>query len=152
MRVALDSNVLVYMSDIGKLESDAPKIERARSIVPLLLERFVVVIATQALGELFVVSRRAGVDAVDARRIVLALRETCSVIGTTERTFVAALDLAVNHRLQFWDSLILTASIEAGCDLFLSEDLQDGFVVRGMTVANPFASEVQPKLAALLAG
>ncbi len=147
MRIALDSNVLVYMSDIGKAESDSPKIECARYIVPFLLERFAVVIATQALGELFVVLRRAGVHAVDARRIVLALRETCSVMGTTERTLVAALDLAFGHRLQFWDSLILTASAEAGCDLFLSEDLQDGFVLRGMTVANPFASEVHPQLA-----
>jgi predicted nucleic acid-binding protein len=36
--------------------------------------------------------------------------------------------------------------------LLLSEDMQHGFVSRGMTVVNPFAEPTHPKLAALLDG
>jgi hypothetical protein len=34
--------------------------------------------------------------------------------------------------------------------LLLSEDLQEGFTWRGVTVTNPFASALHPLLAALL--
>jgi predicted nucleic acid-binding protein len=42
---------------------------------------------------------------------------------------------------------MLAAAAQAQCRLFLSEDLQDGFIWRGMTVANPFAPERHPLLA-----
>jgi hypothetical protein len=34
--------------------------------------------------------------------------------------------------------------------LLLSEDMQDGFVYRGVTVANPFAERIHPLLASLM--
>jgi predicted nucleic acid-binding protein len=46
---------------------------------------------------------------------------------------------------------VLAASAEAGCRLLLSEDLQEGFTWRGVTVTNPFAPTLNPILAALLA-
>jgi predicted nucleic acid-binding protein len=53
---------------------------------------------------------------------------------------VAAADLAVDHKLSIWDAVIMAAAAEAGCRLLLSEDLQEGFTWRGVTVANPFAT------------
>jgi hypothetical protein len=43
-----------------------------------------------------------------------------------------------------------TTSAEAECRLLLSEDLQEGFTWRGVTVTNPFARTLHPILAALL--
>lgn len=37
-----------------------------------------------------------------------------------------------------------------GADLLLSEDLQDGFAWRGVTIVNPFADVPHPLLTALL--
>ncbi len=34
--------------------------------------------------------------------------------------------------------------------MLLSEDMQDGFVYRGVTVANPFAAALHPLLASVL--
>jgi len=45
---------------------------------------------------------------------------------------------------------MMSVAAEAGCRLLLSEDLQDGFTWRGVTVVNPFAAERHPLLAALL--
>jgi predicted nucleic acid-binding protein len=47
--------------------------------------------------------------------------------------------------------MIVSAAADAGCALLLSEDMQHGFVARGLTVVNPLAETVHPKLAALVA-
>jgi len=46
--------------------------------------------------------------------------------------------------------LIVTAAAEAGCTMLLSEDMQDGFVTRGLTVANPLRDTLHSKLAGLI--
>jgi predicted nucleic acid-binding protein len=63
-----------------------------------------------------------------------------------------AVDLATDHRMRVWDALVLAAAAEARCDLLLSEDFQDGFVWRGVTVVNPFAEKPHKMLARLLRG
>ena len=40
--------------------------------------------------------------------------------------------------LQFYDSLLLAAAESAGCDEFLTEDLNDGQVYCGIKAVNPF--------------
>jgi hypothetical protein len=77
-------------------------------------------------------------------------RDAYPVIETSAAVIVNATDLAADHGLTIWDSVVLAASAEAGCGLFLSEDLQEGFTWRGVTVVNPFAPTLHPVLAALL--
>ena len=71
---------------------------------------------------------------------------------TLASTFSDAVDLATEHKLQIFHAIILTASAEAGCRLLLSEDMQDGFVWRGVTVVNPFVAVPHPLLADALRG
>jgi predicted nucleic acid-binding protein len=40
--------------------------------------------------------------------------------------------------------------VEADCRLLLSEDMQDGFIWHGVTIANPFAHPRHPLLEGLL--
>ena len=47
---------------------------------------------------------------------------------------------------------MISVAAEGGCRLLLSEDLQDGFSWRGVTIANPFAASRHPLLDALLEG
>jgi predicted nucleic acid-binding protein len=63
---------------------------------------------------------------------------------------VSAIDLAADHRLGVWDSVMISVASETGCRLLLSEDLQDGFTWHGVTVANPFAAPQHPLLGSLL--
>ena len=62
----------------------------------------------------------------------------------------AALDLNVDHQVPMWDALILAVAAEARCRLLLSEDIQNSFTWRGVTVVNPFSAPVSPLLAGLL--
>ncbi|HEV2363890.1 MAG TPA: hypothetical protein VGS12_06785 [Caulobacteraceae bacterium] len=70
-------------------------------------------------------------------------------LGADQETLSAALGLAVQHQLQFWDSLICATAVRAGCTLLLSEDMQDGFAWRGLTIANPFAAALHAMFRAL---
>ena len=63
---------------------------------------------------------------------------------------IAATDLAADHRLGIWDSVMVAVAAEVGCRLLLSEDLNDGFSWRGVTVVNPFGAMRHPLLGALL--
>ena len=44
----------------------------------------------------------------------------------TSATHAAAVALARDHSLAFYDALILAAAIEAGCETLYSEDFQHG--------------------------
>ena len=45
---------------------------------------------------------------------------------------------------------MVAVAAEVGCRLLLSEDMQDGFSWRGVTVVNPFAATRHPLLGAVL--
>jgi predicted nucleic acid-binding protein len=115
------------------------------------LQQGTVVLPAQTLGELFnVLVRKAKRRPVHAREAVLSWRDAFEVVETSASVIVSAMDLASDHRLTIWDSVVLAASAEAGCRLLLSEDLQEGFTWRGVTVTNPFAASLHPMLTALL--
>jgi predicted nucleic acid-binding protein len=146
MRIALDTNVLAYAEGAnGAIMRD-----KALKLFPRLPPGDVVLPA-QTLGELFnVLVRKAKRRPARAREAVLSWYDAYAVIETSAAVIVNAMDLASDHGLTIWDSVILAASAEAECRLLLSEDLQDGFTWRGATVANPFADTLQPILSALL--
>ena len=149
-RVALDSNVLAYLAGVSHSPADDAKIGQLRDLLRQLSDSASLIAPVQALGELFVVLRRSGADAVTARQILLEFSEAMGTTGSGERTMLAAADLVVDHKLQLWDALILSAAAEAGCTMLLSEDMQHGFVTRGVTVINPLAEKVHAKLQVLL--
>ena len=150
MRVAIDTNVLAYIAGVVMAEADRGKAELAREQVAVIRRSADAVLPTQVMGELYHLLTRRGEDRSRARETVRSFGETHIVVHAVTTTFLAALDLASEDRLQFWDALILATANEAGCTLLLSEDMQDGFTVRGLTVVNPFSASPHPKLRALL--
>jgi predicted nucleic acid-binding protein len=146
MRVALDINVLACA------EGANGTIMRDRTLK--LIQRLppeAVVLPAQALGELFnVLVRKARRRPARAREAVLSWRDAYAVVDTSPAVIVNATDLASDHGLTIWDSVMLAAAAEAECRLLLSEDFQEGFTWRGVTVTNPFAVTLHPILTALL--
>lgn len=149
-RIALDTNVLAYAAGVDRAPGDGAKIALARDLLRRLGASATLVVPSQALGELFVVLRRAGASRAEARTIVLEFRETLAGADSGGSVVAAALDLSVDHQLQYWDALILSSAVGAGCALLVSEDMHDGFVHGGLTVVNPFAEKPHRKLALLL--
>ena len=146
MKVALDTNILAYAEGTNGAEMQEAAVQLLQN-----LQAATIVLPIQTLGELFtVLLRKAKRPATSAREAILSWRDACPVIDTTSSVLVNATDLATHHKFSIWDAVILSASAEAGCRLLLSEDLQDGFTWRGVTVTNPFAAARHPLLTALL--
>lgn len=147
VRVALDTNMLACAegtNGAGMRTTALDLIER--------LPADAVVLPVQTLGELFnVLVRKARRRPAQARTAVLAWKDAFETVETSATVMIQAAELAAAHRLSIWDSVVLAASAEADCRLLLSEDLQDGFTWRGVTVTNPFSDAPHPLLAALLA-
>lgn len=143
MLVAFDTNVLIYAGRFND-EERAAKANAIRDALPPEQS----VIPTQVIGEFYhAIVGKFRIDRREAARACEWLRLSAHVRAVTERDFTEALSLSATHNLQFWDALILVTAAEAGCALLLSEDMQDGFVHRGVTVANPFADPLHPLLA-----
>jgi predicted nucleic acid-binding protein len=51
---------------------------------------------------------------------------------------LGAIDLHRLHALSFWDALVVKAASVAGCGRLLSEDLNHGQAIGGITIENPF--------------
>lgn len=63
------------------------------------------------------------------------LRDAYSLVETSAAVLAEATDLAV-QQFGIWDAGLLSAAAESGCRLLLSEDMQDGFIWKGVTVVN----------------
>ncbi len=136
MRVALDTNLLVYAEGINGQDRKL----RTHGVLTGFASDDIVVPA-QALAELFtVLTRKARWPAAQARSAVLAWHDACLVADTTSSVLLEAMDLAAMHQYSLWDSIMLAGAAQAGCRLLLSEDMQDGFIWRGVEIRNPFAA------------
>ena len=147
MRVALDTNILAYAEGVN----GAAMKRTALGLLEKLPEG-AVLLPVQVLGELFnLLVRKAKRAPARARKAILSWQDAFPLIETSGEVMLAAADLAADHQLGIWDAVIVSAAAEAGCRLLLSEDLQEGFTWKGVTVTNPFSTPKHELLEALLA-
>ena len=144
MPVFVDTNVLVYARDT----SDLVKNERATAWMEHLWASGEGRLSTQVLQEYYVTVTRKlspGMPVEEARSDVLDLA-TWNPTQVGVGLLGTAWTIEAGHGLSFWDSLIVAAAISAGCDSILTEDLQHGSTIGGMTVVDPFrtAAPVPP--------
>ena len=145
MKVALDTNILVYAEG-----GDDPAKEAVATRLAASLPSEDTHLSFQVLGELFNVLVKRGFPRKRAQNAAQEWSETFSIIKTTPALMLTAIELATQHRLKIWDALILSAAAEANCSVLLSEDFQDGFAWKGVTVCNPFAARPHALVADLL--
>jgi predicted nucleic acid-binding protein len=146
VKIALDTNILAYAEGVNTAEKKQAALEVVRRLAPEA-----VVIPVQALGELFyVLVRKAGKSPSRARTAILSWQDAFEVVETSSTVLLSAIDLAGTHRLSIWDAIMVSAAADAGCRLLLTEDMQDGFTWKGVTVANPFAASLNPLLQSAL--
>lgn len=117
MRLALDTHVLAYAEGVnGATMANAAleliaRLPGSRTFLP-----------AQVIGELFhILVRKAGFAPKRAQEALMNWQDAFPAIETSHPVMLAALDLAVRHRLRIWDSVGLAAAAAAGCRLLLSE-------------------------------
>ena len=140
MRVALDTNVLVYAEGFG----DDVRCQSAGELIAKFKPTDLIV-AVQVLGELSrVLTSKMKKSGSEVRDLLLSWSDGVVVADTTWTAFQSAMDLSVDHQISMWDALILAVAAENKCRLLLSEDFQNGFTWRGVTVVNPFETKAKP--------
>jgi predicted nucleic acid-binding protein len=114
------------------------KRDRARELLGEALSAGTGVLSTQVLQEYFVnATRKLKLDPARAQaRIELYLGFEVMVVRVEH--LLGAIDLHRLRSLAFWDALVARCAADAGCDLLLTEDLQDGSTLEGVRVQNPF--------------
>lgn len=148
MRVALDTNVLVYAEGLN----DEPRRDRALEIIASLPAHGVA-IPVQVLGEVHrILVRKGGRTPAQAALAALRWANAFETLPSTEIAMRDALAIAETHSLQIWDALVLAAAHAGACEILLSEDLQDGFAWRDVAVLNPFGDDGLARLAGRLKG
>jgi predicted nucleic acid-binding protein len=144
-RVALDSNILIY----AELEPESEKGRRSAALI--LRAARDGVIPAQVLGEyLRFVQRRAPAAFEEAIRQTSLYRAAFLTPPTTDAIIDKASALARAHRMQLWDGVVCAASIDAGAKVMLTEDMQDGRMIDGLRLINPFAAANDEAVEALL--
>jgi predicted nucleic acid-binding protein len=133
-RFTIDANVLIYAAV-------ADDLERHR-IAHALMKRAVgcdCVLIVQALAEFFSAStRRAKLPANRASSLIESWLRLFPCHGATADTLRQAVQSRAAHRLSFWDAMLWVVARDAGCRYLLSEDLQAGRTLEGVTFVNPF--------------
>lgn len=133
----VDTNVLASAHD----RSETARQSVARALVEGLWRDRAGVLSTQVLQELYVVATRKldpPMPRAAARELVV-LYATWPVVQVDVPLVLAASELEEHHTLSFWDALVVEAARRAGAIRLVTEDLQAGRSIRGVTVENPFA-------------
>jgi len=129
-----DTNVLIYA-----FAEDDPRTEAAEA----LLSRGGV-LGVQTLNEFVAIAvRKLAMSWEEVLGALSALRILCpSPMPITVETHDTALRIAGQYRYHIYDSLIIAAALEASCSTLYSEDMQDGQVIEGLTIRNPFRGPI----------
>ncbi|MDO7876321.1 PIN domain-containing protein [Hymenobacter sp. ASUV-10] len=131
-RIFLDTNVLVYAYSAFEPVKQAQALVASNSG-----ERW---ISTQVLIEFVNVSqRKLKASWPDIQTTLIEITSNNQVIATSTVTIAHATRLAHRYDFSWFDSLIVAAALECGCETLYSEDLQHGQVIeQTLRVVNPF--------------
>ncbi len=143
-RSFLDTNVFVYTFD----DSAPSKRDVARKLVSEALLSGRTSISFQVVQEFLNVATRkfqVPMKPADALRYLdQVLAPLCHVFASVE-LYRKALGIQDRWRSSFYDSLLIAAALEGSCDRLLSEDLQDGQRIEGLTIENPFRASASSR-------
>jgi predicted nucleic acid-binding protein len=133
----VDTNVLIYAHDVDARS----KHETAKKVLRELWGERNGVLSTQVLQEFYVnVTRKIPhpISKDSARLVVSNYVIWC--VDTTHAEISTAFRIEDEHRIGFWDALIIASALKSGANRILSEDLNAGQTMAGIRIENPFAT------------
>ena len=126
-----DTHVVLYL-----LSADEAKADRAEELLKLGGG-----VSVQVLNEFAsVAARKSGMSYDEIREALDPIRTVCKVVPLTGETHDLGLRVAQRYGLSVYDAMIVAAALLAGCKTVVSEDMQDGQVIEGLSIRNPFAA------------
>lgn len=136
-RFFLDTNIFIYSFD----RSAVVKAQKAAQLIRKALTTHKGIISYQVVQEFFNVALRKfsrPMKAADAEQYLGTVFRPLLGVHSSPALYAEALHLQAKSGLTWYDSLIVSAAIQAQCDLLFTEDLQHGQRFGSLQVANPF--------------
>jgi predicted nucleic acid-binding protein len=137
-RFFLDTNIFVYSFD----RSSVSKSRRAAQLIREAISTRKGIVSYQVVQEFFNLALRRFAQPMtvpEAEQYLSAVFRPLLAVQSSSALISEALGLTDRYRLSWYDSLIVAAAIEGGCEVLYSEDLQDGQHFGQLKVENPFA-------------
>ncbi|MFZ9940948.1 MAG: PIN domain-containing protein [Luteolibacter sp.] len=128
----LDTNILLYAA------SGAAKEKAKRVVARDLLARDGGGFSVQVLAEFYVNATAKFKLPEDKVVRILESLESYPILPLSESVFWSALEVRKRYQISYWDSAIVAAAVELGCETIYSEDLNHGQLYAGVRVNNPF--------------
>ena len=132
----VDTNILLYAYD----PTAGKKYEAAGALIDRLWRERRGAISVQVLQEFYVNATRKITKTSDSEIAVDTLKSLARwrVHSPLPDDVIVAATLSSRHRLSFWDAMIVRSAAELRCDTLWTEDLNDGQVIEGVQLSNPF--------------
>lgn len=135
----VDTNVVLYAYDT----SAGPHHLQARDLMVRLGRSRQGALSIQVLQEFYVnaVTKVAvPLTPEDARRRLRTLSRwpTHSPLAVD---VIAAAIISEDHQISYWDAMIVRSAAQMECTRLWTEDLNDGQVIAGVRIANPFIDQ-----------
>jgi predicted nucleic acid-binding protein len=136
-RFFLDTNIFVCSFDLT-----APaKARKATQLIRKALTTQKGVVSYQVVQEFFNVALRRfarPMQSTDAEQYLSTVFRPLLAVHSSQALYAEALHLHAQSGLSWYDSLIVSAAIQARCDLLLTEDLHHGQRFGSLRITNPF--------------
>ena len=132
----LDTNILIYQMD----NRDVVKQRKCRELVRALVLRHEAVISTQILQEFYVAcTAKLKVKPILVKGMIHGF-QNMEVVTVGSDLINEAIDTSIQYHISFWDSLVVVCAESAKCQYLVTEDLNEGQVIRNVKIQNPMKS------------
>ena len=132
VKAFVDTNVFIYTQ-----RTDNPQ---KKQIAEDAINYFDCVASTQVLNELVnVFTKKYPMPIEKIEHLLKSINEISEIIVIDETIIIHALHLHGRYKMSYFDSLMIAAAIHSGCQLLLSEDMQDGLLIEdSLKIVNIF--------------
>ena len=135
----IDTNVFVYQLE----RLDARKADIADDLIERGIDTQTACISFQVVQEcLNTAIRKAEVPLTEEemRRYMVDVLAPLYHVQPDIRLYQKSLEIRFRYGFSFYDSLIVAAAVEAGCETLYTEDLTHGQQIEAVTIVNPFGT------------
>jgi len=132
-----DSNIWLYALS---QQTNNPPATQKRSIAIELIRCSGIVVSFQVINEACVNARKKlGFTDSDITALIQDFYQGCTVIESSQQLLTLAAALREHYLFSFWDSLIVSAALQAEVPVLYSEDMQHELIVnKQLKIVNPF--------------
>jgi predicted nucleic acid-binding protein len=136
--VFVDSNIFLYA--FTQVDGQNNKEEILKHIISSKIVLANINISTQVINEVSSnMIRKLKFSNNEVRDFISSCYNRYNVINFSEKLFIEASEVREKYNISYYDSLIISAGLQANVNILYSEDMQHNLVVNeSLTIINPF--------------